>query len=64
MRPLGIKPAPVAIDGEGMCPVSLDGVLSSWDEEAQGPRPRVVIVVATGACCYSSRTRISATLDD
>lgn len=52
MRPLGIKPAPVAIDDEGMCPVSLDDVLSSWNEKAQGTRPRVVIVVATGALCH------------
>ena len=50
MKPLGIRPVPVGMDGQGMSAVALDKLLSEWDVEARGgmPRPHVVYTVPVG----------------
>ncbi|PWY71748.1 aromatic aminotransferase Aro8 [Aspergillus heteromorphus CBS 117.55] len=47
--PLGIRVAPVGMDGQGLLPESLDEVLSNWDEAARGARkPHVLYTIPTG----------------
>lgn len=47
--PLGLKVAPIRMDGEGLLPESLDEVLSNWDEAARGgPKPYVLYTIPTG----------------
>lgn len=36
MKPYGILPVPVGMDGEGMCAEKLREVLSGWDEKERG----------------------------
>ncbi|KAL1735979.1 pyridoxal phosphate-dependent transferase [Schizophyllum commune] len=50
MKPLGIRPVPVGMDGQGMSAVALDKLLSEWDVEARGgmPRPHVIYTVPVG----------------
>ncbi|GJJ07013.1 hypothetical protein Clacol_001211 [Clathrus columnatus] len=47
-RPMGIKMVPVKVDGQGMAAVDLERVLSTWDENVQGRRPRVMYTVPIG----------------
>ncbi|KAF9651722.1 PLP-dependent transferase [Thelephora ganbajun] len=48
-HPWGIKAAPVAIDGEGLCAVDLRRVLSEWNEvERGGKRPHVLYTIPVG----------------
>lgn len=48
-RPLGLSPAPIKIDGEGMRSDDLRKVLSEWDEEERGAkRPHVMYTVPVG----------------
>ncbi|KAJ1723513.1 hypothetical protein LPJ53_002170 [Coemansia erecta] len=45
--PMGVRMAPVPMDGEGMVPEALDKMLSGWSEAEQGRRPRVAYVIPT-----------------
>jgi len=48
-QPIGCKPVPVAMDGQGMRSDDLKTVLSEWDEQARGAkRPRVMYTVPIG----------------
>lgn len=47
--PLGIRPAAVKMDEQGMLPESLDEVVSNWDESIRNARkPRVIYTVPSG----------------
>ncbi|KAF9451689.1 PLP-dependent transferase [Macrolepiota fuliginosa MF-IS2] len=62
-HPLGIKPIPVPIDGEGMRSDALFEILSTWDEVERGAkRPRVMYTVPvgqnpTGATMHAQRKK-------
>ncbi|KAJ2386206.1 hypothetical protein GGI05_004454, partial [Coemansia sp. RSA 2603] len=45
--PMGVKMAPVAMDGEGAVPEALDKMLSEWSEAEQGRRPRMAYMIPT-----------------
>ncbi|KAJ1826728.1 Aromatic/aminoadipate aminotransferase 1, partial [Coemansia sp. RSA 2703] len=45
--PMGVKMAPVAMDGEGAVPEALDEMLSEWSEAEQGRRPRMAYMIPT-----------------
>ncbi|KAL7422505.1 Aromatic/aminoadipate aminotransferase 1 [Cryptotrichosporon argae] len=45
--PMGVRSAPVAVDGEGMVPAALDALVASWDP-ARGRRPHVLYLVPVG----------------
>ncbi|KAJ3501035.1 hypothetical protein NLJ89_g9522 [Agrocybe chaxingu] len=63
MKPYGVNPVPVAMDGQGMSSIALREVLSSWDEKARRmPRPHVMYIVPvgqnpTGATMLSARKK-------
>lgn len=44
-QPWGIKIAPVAIDGEGLCAVDLRRVLAEWNEVERGGKRSVFRLV-------------------
>ncbi|KAJ2782117.1 hypothetical protein GGI15_003010, partial [Coemansia interrupta] len=45
--PMGVRMAPVPMDGEGMVPAELDRMLDQWDEAQRGGRPRMAYVIPT-----------------
>jgi hypothetical protein len=47
---MGVRPVPVAIDGQGLIPEALEEMLENWDEKARGGmrRPRVYYTVPIG----------------
>ncbi|GJJ11574.1 hypothetical protein Clacol_005809 [Clathrus columnatus] len=47
-RPMGVKPVPVKVDGQGMMAIDLERILSTWDENVQGRRPRTMYTVPIG----------------
>ncbi|KIX95508.1 uncharacterized protein Z520_08628 [Fonsecaea multimorphosa CBS 102226] len=47
--PLGLKLVPVAMDGDGLSPQSLNNILSTWNEFHPGkPAPRLLYTIPTG----------------
>lgn len=50
MRPQGVLPVGLAMDAEGVIPVDMDRVLSSWNNAERGDhtRPRAMVIVPTG----------------
>ncbi|KAF4556072.1 Aminotransferase swnA-like protein [Elsinoe fawcettii] len=46
--PLGLNLVPVAMDEQGLCPTSLDALLSNWSEQSQGRKPRLLYMIPTG----------------
>ncbi|KAF8974320.1 pyridoxal phosphate-dependent transferase [Flammula alnicola] len=63
MKPFGINPVPVPMDGEGMSSLGLREVLSGWEEQTRGmPRPHVMYIVPigqnpTGATMHAQRKK-------
>lgn len=48
-KPLGIKLLPVCMDSNGLCPTSLETILSSWPKYFPGkPKPKVLYTIPTG----------------
>ncbi|CAK9782287.1 PLP-dependent transferase [Cutaneotrichosporon oleaginosum] len=46
--PYDVNVVGLPMDNEGIIPADMDKVLSSWNEEKQGPRPRLLYTVPTG----------------
>lgn len=45
---VGARIQGIRMDPEGMCPIHLLEVLSTWDNESQGPRPTVLYTIPSG----------------
>lgn len=52
----GIKAAPVAVDGEGLCAVDLRRVLTEWNEVERGGKRFVYHLIS----CHCNNHQISA----
>ncbi|KIK06739.1 hypothetical protein K443DRAFT_88812 [Laccaria amethystina LaAM-08-1] len=49
MRPYGVRPVPVPMDGQGMRADALHKLLSEWDADTRGmPRPHVMYTIPVG----------------
>ncbi|KAF9055066.1 PLP-dependent transferase [Hymenopellis radicata] len=49
IKPWGVKPVPIAMDGQGMSSLNLRETLANWDENARGmKRPHVMYIVPIG----------------
>ncbi|PSN69683.1 aromatic amino acid aminotransferase 1 [Corynespora cassiicola Philippines] len=46
--PMGIAPAAVPMDDEGLLPDEMDALLSNWDEAARGRKPHLLYTIPTG----------------
>lgn len=61
MRPYGVRPVPVPMDGQGMRADALHKLLSEWDADARKmPRPHVMYTIPvgqTGATMQGARKR-------
>jgi len=49
LKPLGVKLVPVAMEDGHLKPGSLRSILANWSESADGPRPKVLYTIPTGA---------------
>ncbi|KAF8915874.1 pyridoxal phosphate-dependent transferase [Mucidula mucida] len=49
IKPWGVKPVPIAMDGQGMSSLDLRNTLANWDENARGmKRPHVMYIIPIG----------------
>lgn len=55
LQPWGIKAAPVAVDGEGLCAIDLRRVLAEWNEDERGGKRFVYDPIS----CYRHNRQIS-----
>ncbi|KAH7361364.1 pyridoxal phosphate-dependent transferase [Pyrenochaeta sp. MPI-SDFR-AT-0127] len=46
--PMGITPASIPMDAEGLLPDEMDKLLSEWDTEARGRKPHLLYTIPTG----------------
>lgn len=59
-RSKGAKFYPVKVDGDGLVPADLDRVLSTWDEDALGQKPKLLYTIPCGQVRAKSRKHLSA----